>query len=303
MAERAYQGGRFFIEFGGGKPVGWLHSVEGLGVEAAKVTIGGGPTHLPDYTVGNLEVKEGKAEIGFSMGKEMKEWMKLTLDLKHAYKDGAVIATDHDFVERSRIEFKQALITEIKFPNGDASSKDAARISLSFKPEEAKFTLKKGGVMAGAAEFAKSQKLALVSNFRFELGGLGGKVQKVELGAIKVSTKLDEQGDRRWYDIIPTKTELGDLTVTLPEVYAEKYFQMHQDFVIDGKCDASKELDGALIWLSQDRAKELARINFQGVGMMKYEPDKLEAHGDKLRVAKFTFYIQRYDIAGTEVKA
>jgi hypothetical protein len=63
------------------------------------------------------------------------QWIQDLLNHKYLRKHGALIDADYRYVERSRLDFVNALITEVGFPALDAASKAACRMTVKFAPE------------------------------------------------------------------------------------------------------------------------------------------------------------------------
>ena len=76
---------------------------------------------------------------------------------------------DFNYKAQSRLDFEDALITEVTVPKLDGSSKDAAYFDVEFEPEQVRWA--KGGGEDIRGKVGPKQKAWLCSNFRVEIGG------------------------------------------------------------------------------------------------------------------------------------
>jgi hypothetical protein len=87
---------------------------------------------------------------------------------------------DYDHKELMRLNFYNAILTDVTFPACDASSKDAAYMSLKLQPEKLRKVIDPN-VKTGGAMSETRQKQWLPSNFRFTIPGVDCKyVSKID---------------------------------------------------------------------------------------------------------------------------
>ena len=167
--KRGYVAGKYGIELGDAL-AGWVQSVEGGHAFSDVVSEKLGPDHIIHKHIANVRYDDITITCGTGMTKPFYEWIKASFDRKNTRKDGAVVTADYSYKEISRMTFNHALISEIGFPALDASSKDAAKITVKITPETTR--MKTGsGKQLGKVE-AKIQKKWLPSNFRLKIDGL-----------------------------------------------------------------------------------------------------------------------------------
>ncbi|MDQ3813127.1 MAG: hypothetical protein M3347_04150, partial [Armatimonadota bacterium] len=73
------------------------------------------------------------------------------------------------------------------------------------------------------------------------------------------------------------------------------WLDWHEDFVVKGNNDQTREKIGTLIFLSPNQQTELARLNFFNLGIFRIAPDKSEAHADAIRRATVELYCERME--------
>jgi phage tail-like protein len=288
--KRGYVAGKYGIELGDAL-AGWVQSVEGGHAFSDVVNEKLGPDHIIHKHIAGVKYEDITITCGTGMTKPFYEWIKASFDHKYDRKDGAVVTADYNYKEISRMTFFHALISEIGFPALDASSKDAAKMTIKIMPETTR--MKTGsGKQLGKVE-AKIQKKWLPSNFRLKIDGLDcTRVNKID--AIVVRQKIIDNpvGELRDYQKEPAHLEIPNLVVTLAESHADTWYKWHEDFVINGDNGADKEKNGTLEYLTPDLKESLFTITFSHAGIFKLDLEKPEAGVDTIRRVKAELYIE-----------
>jgi hypothetical protein len=293
MADRSYVSGNFMFELQGVK-CGFIKSVGGGGISAPVVEEKVGPDYFVKKHIGQPQYEDFEMQIGFSMTKAVYEWVQNSWKQNYMRKDGAIIAADYNLNAKSQRDFFHALITETSIPACDGSSKDPAYMTLKFAPEYTRYK-KASGKVQGEIN-GLNQKMWLPSNFRLEIAGIDcSRVNKVEGLTIKQTTVTDDLGDARDQAKEPGKLEFPALKFSLAEVTAQPLLDYFETFVIKGNNEETQEKSGALIFLSANREKELARVNFYNMGIYKLSPDKSEANDDKVKRISCEWYVERME--------
>lgn len=189
---RAYTGGKYGVELDG-IMAGWVSSAEGGHATSDVVTEKLGPDHIARKHIGGVKYEDITLTCGTGMSKAFYQWIQDSWDHKYSRKNGAVIAANYDFKELTRLNFYNALITEIGMPALDPASKDAAKMTIKFTPETTKFQKIDTPVTLKYPSDPKTQKTWLPSNFRLKIDGLDApctKVNKIE--AITIKQKIND---------------------------------------------------------------------------------------------------------------
>jgi len=262
-----------------------------------------GPDHIQKKHLGPVKYEEISLSVGTGMSRSFYEWIKNTLarSTKDARKSGAVVAMDYNYNAITQLDFNKAYLTEIGFPALDASSKDAARLTVSFAPEWTKRKTLSGAVQHH--ENAQVQKAWRVSDFRLKLKGLESdlaRVNKIEPLVIKQKVVQNPVGELRDYETEPATLEIPNLVFTLPESHAQAVYAWHQSFVIDGNNGDAQEKTGTLELLAPDLKTVYFTLSFYGVGIVRVAPEKVEAGSENIRRVKVTCYVENmtFDYTG-----
>ncbi len=281
---RGYVAGRFFFTLDGVQ-CGFVKSIEGGDVTADVISEPAAAGAFPSKRLGPPRVEPFGMDVDLSMSGKWFSWIAGALAGTGRRQDGVVIACDFDNNAKSQREFTEALITEIGFPACDAASKDAAVLAVKFEPRTVR-TVKGSGKLSWNFKNA-SQRLWLPSNFRLEIDGLDcSKVSKVDALTFKQTSK-DEPGG----------LEVPNLKVTLPEASAQTWVAWHEDFVIKGNNDQSKEKGGRLVFLSPNRQTELLTLVFHNLGIFRLADEKHQANGDAIKRMSAELYCERIELS------
>ena len=289
---RVYAAGRFALELDS-VSAGWLNSAEGGHATADVVTERLGADRIVHKHLGGVRFEDFIVECGVGMSKALYTWMKDSLDRKYTRKNGAIVAANYDYKEISRTTFNNALISEIGFPALDASSKDAAKMTIKIAPEYTRMTTASAGTLVKTPISTKSQKRWLPANFRIKIDGLDAacsRVNKVEAITIKQKMAAESTGVQRERQRESGYLEIPNLVITLPESHAADLYRWHEDFVIKG--NNTQEKGGTLEYLTPDMATVLFTLTFVGLGIFKVAPDKSEAGSDQIRRVKAEMYCE-----------
>lgn len=290
-AARGYVAGKFGIQLGG-TAAGWVQNVRGGHATSDVVTEKMGPDHILRKHIAGVKYEEIALKVGTGMSKAFYDWIKSTFARAYGRVDGAIQTCTYDLKEQSRLEFFQALISEIGFPALDAASKDAALLTLKFQPETTR--MKPGSKAAVSGLPAKTRpKPWLLSNFRLKIDGLDcTRVSKI--GALVVAQKnsLHAVGELRDYQTEPTSVEIPNLVVTLAESHAKEFYDWHEDFVIRGNNGEDKTKGGTLEYLSPDLHDALFTLKFSHAGIFKLDQEEATAGSESIQRVTAELYLE-----------
>lgn len=283
-----------------GAQCGFVKSVKGGDTVAPVVQEAVGPSFFVKKHIGAPAVEDFVAEIGFAMAQDVYDWIAASWKMNYARKDGSVVAADQNLQARSERQFFNALLTETTIPALDASSKDAAYLTIKFSPEYTRTRKGSGKLAVPAAK----QKLFLPANFRLELDGLDcTHVSKIDAFTVKQTVVRDTIGDARDFTEEPGKLEFPNLRVTMAETGIATWETWFEDFVVKGNNDDSKEKSGAIVFLAPDLKSELGRVKLFNVGIFALRGAAQQAHDESARRVIAELYCERMELQVTGVPA
>jgi len=291
-AARGYVAKKFSIELGG-TAAGWVQNVRGGHATSDVLTEKlGADRHVPRKHIAGVKYEEIALKVGTGMSKAFYDWIKSTLAGTCGRIDGAIQTCDYELKEQSRLDFHQALISEVGFPALDAASKDAALLALKFQPEYTR--IKPGSKAAVSALPAKTRpKPWLLSNFRLKIDGLDcTRVNKIEALVVKQNVTTHAVGETRDYQTEPLSLEIPNLVVTLAESHAKAFYDWHEDFVIKGNNGADKTKSGTLEYLSPDLHDALFTLKFSHAGIFRLDQAESAAGLESIQRVTAELYVE-----------
>jgi hypothetical protein len=289
--QRAYSAGKFALELGVER-VGFLATVEG-GEPVASVdttTVAGDPVERK--RLGAVSYEPMRISFGSGMGEPLYKWIAAWLKGKNEPKDGAIVMANYNFNEQSRLEFKQARITEVCFPALDAAARERALFTVTLQPERTAIDRShEGASVAGSG--LRADKQLLVSNFRLKLDKLPtARVNKVDALIV------------RWPD--PTQElKVPNLIVTVAEAEAKDYFDWFEDSVRDLSA-ARDERGGTIEFLTSGLNGVLFRLSLFNLGVFRVHRERSESGAEVIARVSAQMYCERLEfeaIASKEAPA
>jgi hypothetical protein len=180
-------------------------------------------------------------------------------------------------------------------PALEATSKDTAKLSVRFKPQEFRVSVLDSGKKNPALKpnDPKVQKHWLPSNFRLKIDGLDEacrKVNKIEAIVIKQKVTENPTGEQRDYTKEPANVEVPNLIITLPQTSSNEFNDWYKKFLADGKCTETNEKGGTLEYLADDLKTVLFTLSFDKLCLHVLAPST-ETGPDNTARSKAAMYI------------
>jgi phage tail-like protein len=282
---RSYVAGRYGLELDG-QFAGWIESVEGGHATADVVVEKMGPDRIQHKHIAGLKYEDITVNVGTGMSKGFYDWIKASLDKQSIRRNGAIVVCDFDYRPVSRMQWFNALISEVGFPACDAASKDAAKMTIKITPEYTRMVQGQTGSAYPPNRIAPAlQKKWLPANFRLQIAGCQtacSRVNKIEAITVKTVIDVKAVGELRNYPAVPPHLDIPNLTVTTSEAVAAEFYQWHEDFVIKGNNGNDKERGGTLEFITPDLRESIFTLTFRNLGIFKLTPEKVEAGSENI---------------------
>lgn len=280
--------GSFALELDG-VFAGWLSFTDGgyatAEVIAARVP---GPDPVVRKHLGAVKYEDIAIACGTGMSKSFYDWLGGLFTRTSQPKNGAILVADFNRKELSRLNFFNSLITEIGFPALDASSKDAAKMTIKISPEHTVYKKGSGKTVSPSGPDPGPAKKWTAADFRLQMDGLDcTRVNKIDAVIIRQCVAENRVGQSQ-----PASLDVSNLAVTLAESSASTFFDWHQDFVIAGNNGQGKEKHGTLDFLSPSLTDSLFRLTLKNLGIFKVSPEKIESASDAIHRVTATMYCE-----------
>ncbi|HYL09121.1 MAG TPA: phage tail protein [Candidatus Acidoferrales bacterium] len=270
---------------------GWVESADGGDATAPVVIEKLGPDHIQHKHLAGVKYEDITVNCGTGMSRGFYDWIKASFDKQFIRKNGAVVFADYAGKQNSRMDWSNALISEVGFPACDAASKDAGKLTVKISPEFTRRAAATQGPIGSPRQMA--QKRWLSANFRLKIDGLDcSRVNKIEAITVKTVSVANPVGELRTYEVVPAHLEVPNLAVTTAESFAADFYRWHEDFVIKGNNGRDKERGGTLEFLTPDLRESLFTLTFRGLGIFKLAPEKVEAGIESIRRVKAEMYCE-----------
>lgn len=249
-----------------GAVVGRARSVEGGSVRSEVMTESG-PGQVVHKHIGSPEYDPFVLEVGLGMSKGFFDWIGGAFDRRNVRK-GLILhqidrATGH---EQAQLELKQARVTAVEVPQLAAADMGPAWLKVTVAPERVQ---RSAGTGVKLDSKLASDPLS-PATMRFEVSGIG-RVSELKSVAPWTFKQGLAGGGERDYHLEPTKTEFGNLLVTLAEGAKGSgsgisgFDAWAQDFMIKGNAGNENERTAVLTVSSQGGRK--LELSFSGVGI------------------------------------
>lgn len=270
--QNSFASGNFAMDLGG-KFAGHLASCEIGSIKADSVDMPAASDYITKKSIGNVEYTSCSVTIGMSDCRQQIEWISSIWNKNVMEQSGAIILSDHNFKERRRAEFTNALIEEVKWDDCDANNnKKPYQMTYKFAPESLKFLSGSGAQIKG--DLGAKQKAWNPGNFRVKLGGLPcERITKVSGLSVTSEVAKEYHGQFRTPLRHCSNIKFGDVTFEVSG--DEKAFTEWNKWATltlqDGVCQESEELTCTIEWLSPDLKTTLGTMTLMGVGLKEFK--------------------------------
>lgn len=288
-ATRGYSAGKLMIELDG-KPAGFLIAVEGgepVGSVVAEAPDGNGVVRKH---VGSVAYEPIRMSFGTAMGETVYQWMTDWLKGKRPVKSGAIVFLDYQFNEQSRLEFVDALITEVAFPALDAAGKEAAHFTVALQPEITRASKASAGTRH--AGFGRKNSLQwLASNFRLKIDKLPTtRVSKIDALVVKQQSIVRED-DR--VAVPQGPLQIPDLSFTVSQIDGNDFFDWFDDFAIKGNNAQDAERNGTIEFLAPNLNAVLFTLDLSRLGIFRVGRERSEAGAEVIARLRVEMYCEQ----------
>jgi hypothetical protein len=185
-------------------------------------------------------------------------------------KSGAIVYLDINGKEQKRLEFFNAVVSEVTLPACDAAARDPASLKLRLTPESTRLAGGSGAAKGFGAKSAAAKAVA-TNTFRMSIQGLESatqRISKVSAASAKRGAPLPPAGIRE--KPLPAALDCAPLSITIQERDAGPFFQWFTDFAVQGNANA--ERPGRLEFLAADMSAVVAAVDFGNLGILRYAP-------------------------------
>jgi len=273
-----------------GVSVGFVESFEGGNATGEVVVESPGADGIAHKHLANVRYEEIALTCGATMSQTLYDWLATALNGSPTRQNGAVVAYHSDMSEAWRLNFFNALISEVGFPTLDGSSKDAATLSVKLAPEYTR-RVTTGTGKASAKGSLKAKRWSQ-SAFVLSIDGLDcGKVNRIEAITVTQQVTQNAVGVMRDSQLLPGNLQVSNLAITMADSNAADFYDWNQSFLIEGNNGQNEEKNGALQFRAADMKDVLFTLQFNNLGIFRLAPVK--ASGEAVARVQAEMYCEQ----------
>jgi hypothetical protein len=274
-----------------------VRAVEG-GNAVAEVLAEAGPSELPiAKRLGATRYEDIVLKVPLSVAPTFSAWINESLLKGPTTRSGAIVYSDFNRIERKRLTFSNALISEIMLPICDASVKTPPQMTIRLTPEATR--LQGGSGKSTQAAIGAATKIA--SNFRLNIQGLESAtpfVTKIEGLGVKRMTQAGVVGQMKYKQLQSGPLDVQPVRILLPENQAAPYYSWFETFVIKGGgASGEGERQGLLEWLTPDLTTVVASVQLQNLGIFSYAPEPYSSGIETIAKVQVELYCERLSMS------
>ncbi len=303
-ASRQYSASKFLVTLQGAE-VGFALSVEG-GETFADVIGTPAPSGVVEKHIGQLRAAPIVLEVDTSPKAAFWDWIAAYLARTQTPTSGSIGFLDYNFVERSRLEWTDALMTEVAFPAADGSSRDSARLRVTIQPATTSIVAGSGSSSTGA--FGSKSKRWLASNFRFTVSGLDTPLRKTSSVASlvirqPVTATPVGAGPAAAGGLAAGTLEVPDVVFTIPASEGALIYDWFDDFVVQGNNSTADERDGSFAFVDESRKDDVIGIEMHNLGIFRISDQRVAQGASAIARIQVEMYCERMTLSPSPAHA
>jgi hypothetical protein len=286
--------GGVLLELDGGAT--WLRAVEG-GNALAEVLTEQGTELLPNKRPGGVQYEEIVLTLALNVAPQLLSWINSSLTKGPAARNGVISYADQNYNQWKRLDFSNAVISEISFSGMDSSSTDGPQMTLRLAPAATRWAGGSGRNVAIPA--VKGAKIA--RHFRLSIAGLEAatpSIRKIQgLGAKRIAPSSAATPIRSEW-LANGGLDMQTIRLYVPESQAVPFYSWFENAVINGGGKTpDAERTGLLEWLATDLTTTVASANLAGLGIVRYAPVAFVPGVESYRDVEIDLYFEQMTLA------
>ena len=292
---RSFAAGNCLLELDG-RPMGFLHSFEG-GEPYIDVV-----TDVPTAGVigkrpGQLHFAPITIAVPLGMDPLVYQWIEAMLERRPLRKSGAVVTANYNLEETSRLSFDDAMITEVRFPKLEGSSKDPGFLTVTIEARATRFAASAPGVKV-QGPLSVQQKAWLTSTFRLRISGLESACTKVaSIDPIVATTSPTTSVGASRLSPVTSAVAVSNVTVSASETVAADFAAAFDDIVLRGGPERSATID----LLTPDLSSALFTISMSNVGIVRVKREPLVAGSERAPRVGIELYCESIALSSSTI--
>lgn len=288
MATRTTSSTQLGLELAG-KLIASVSSLQLPGYRVEQVVVPTGPNASARLGV-NVNITPLDAAFTPTPSDALTDWaLSLPRGLGATPRDGAALVLDINNKLTRRVEWTEALVTELRLPELDAASKAGFSMGLSWLPGTVSYA-KASGAVVKLPPVNKTRKALLLSNFRVQGLPFDGKfVSRITLPTVTGTLAAQKPGY--------AQVDLGEVRLVLAARSRDDVLAWVQQVMADGQIADQEYLSLSIELLDPTLKNVLLTLQLSGCALLGYEESRLDTAQDALGTVSLRFAVGKLDMA------
>lgn len=265
-----------------------VSSLQMPGYRVDKVVVPAGP-RVPAHGVAQVGITPLDATFNLTQSDALSDWVfSVARSATAQPMDGAALVLDVNNKLIRRIEWTQALVTALRLPELDATSKAAFSVGVSWLPSTVSVAKASGEVIT-LPPSSKTKKALLLSNFRVQGLPFDGKfVTRISLPTVTATPAAPKLGY--------AQQNLGEVKLVMSAMSRDNALAWVQQVVADGQVADKEALSFSIELLDAALKNVLLTVQLSGCALLGYEESRLDAAQDALATVSLRFAVGKLDM-------
>lgn len=277
-----------------GKAVGLARSLQMPGYRVETVVVPAGPGNAARLAA-NISISTMEASVDLGEPGPLLDWA-LSLPRGNAMAtDGAALVLDANRKPQRRVEWSAGLITALKLPVLDASSKQVFSLGLTWQPATVSYA--KPGDAGSVVIPAPKRKPIVTANFR--VNGLpfdARFISQVVLPTVTAKLVVEQTSQQRLPSRHYASVDLGELRLVFNARSQGDVLAWVQKVVANGRIADGDYLGIVVELLDASLKTVLASISLAGCGLLRYEEDLISSSVEQVQQCTLSFAVGQLDL-------
>ena len=277
-----------------GQGVGIARSLQMPGYRVETVVVPAGPGKAARLAA-NISISTMEASIDLGEPGPLLQWALSLARGDALATDGAALVLDANRKPQRRVEWSAGLITGLKLPVLDASSKQVFSLGLTWQPATVSYA--KAGDTGSVVLPAPKRKPITTANFR--VSGLpfdARFISQVVLPTVTAKLVVEQTGQQRLPSRFYASVDLGELRLVFNARSQGDVLAWVQKVVTDGRIADGDYLGIVVEMLDASLKTVLASISLAGCGLLRYEEDPISGNSEQVQQCTLCFAVGQLDL-------
>lgn len=273
-------------------PAGFVRSLDGGEIVGVVVKEPVDQYGVVRKHLGGIRYEDISISFSGGMSPAVYNWIRVFLARDPALHSGSIVSYDYRYKPQTQLDFTDARISEVVFPEFNVASKEVATLDLRLTPGSVQYAVPS---LSAPLDIKKQVKASPVSTFRLEIGGIDStatsRVRKINAITFRQNAAVASLGEVRTASIDVEPLDIEPIVLTISEQFAKPFFDWHRNFLAQG--EGAQETYLIIESLSANGKEVLFSLFFSGVGIVRVSRLKEDAKAEAARNVEVELYAEQ----------